>query len=174
MISVVPPMAEGLAAAFLVSVLTVFLLVQRESVRDRLLGLAGRRQLTATTRALEDTSRRVSREIQAVLELDAIEPPTVAPPEGVEVVPWSERPQLTRGLYEVYAEATADIPGNVEQVATYEEWLTLHMNCVPLLPPSAVRPTLPCSMHAHARTMFWCSRPSTPKLNGWAISSAIC
>ena len=78
--------------------------------------------------ALHRGFEEVSREIQAVLELDAIEPPTVAPPEGVEIVPWSERPQLTQGLYEVYAEASPDIPGNEEQLATYEEWLKLHMN----------------------------------------------
>jgi predicted PurR-regulated permease PerM len=59
--SVAGSAAEWLATALLVAVLTVFLLVQRESVRDRVLVLAGRRGLTATTRALEDASRRVSR-----------------------------------------------------------------------------------------------------------------
>ena len=55
------PAAEGLATALLVAVLTIFLLIQREGMRDRLLALAGRRQLTTTTRALEDAGRRVSR-----------------------------------------------------------------------------------------------------------------
>jgi mycothiol synthase len=69
----------------------------------------------------------VSREIQAILELDAIEPSTVVPPDGVAILPWSERPELAPGLYEVYAEATPDIPGNEEAVERYEDWLTLHM-----------------------------------------------
>src|SRR5207302_656770 len=78
--------------------------------------------------ALHRGFEEVSCEIQAVLKLDALEPPAVAPPEGVEILTWAERPELTRGLYEVYAEATPDIPGDEELLATYEEWLTLHMN----------------------------------------------
>jgi GNAT superfamily N-acetyltransferase len=70
----------------------------------------------------------VSREIQAILDLDADEPPDATPPAGVEIVPWSERPELVRGLYEVYCEATPDIPGNEEQIESYDEWLALHMN----------------------------------------------
>jgi GNAT superfamily N-acetyltransferase len=77
--------------------------------------------------ALHRGFREASREIKAILELDGLEPPTVAPPNGVEIVPWSERPELAPGLYEVYAEATPDIPGNEELVEPYEEWLTLHM-----------------------------------------------
>ena len=77
--------------------------------------------------ALHRGFEEVSREIQAVLDLDAIEPPAVAPPEGVELVTWAERPELARGLYEVYAEVLPDIPGDEEQLATYEEWLALHM-----------------------------------------------
>jgi mycothiol synthase len=78
--------------------------------------------------ALHRGFREVSREIKAILELDRLEPPAVAPPEGVEIVPWSERPELARGLYEVYAEATPDIPGNEEQVESYDDWLALHMH----------------------------------------------
>ncbi len=59
--TIVVPVVEVLATALLVTVLTVFMLVQRESVRDRFLTLAGRGQLTATTRALEDAGHRVSK-----------------------------------------------------------------------------------------------------------------
>jgi len=69
----------------------------------------------------------VSREIKAILELERLEPPAVTPPEGVEIVPWSERLELARGLYEVYEEATPDIPGNEELIEPYDEWLTIHM-----------------------------------------------
>jgi len=72
--------------------------------------------------------QEVSREISAVLDLDAIQPPAVTFPDGVAIVPWSERLELAPGLYAVYAEATPDSPGNEESVEPYEEWLALHMH----------------------------------------------
>src|SRR5207245_1878821 len=51
--AVVRPAVEVLANTFLVLVLTTFFLAQRESLRDRLLGLVGRTRLTGTARALE-------------------------------------------------------------------------------------------------------------------------
>jgi predicted PurR-regulated permease PerM/mRNA-degrading endonuclease toxin of MazEF toxin-antitoxin module len=59
--SLAQPVAEVGATLLLVAVLTVFMLVQRETTRDRLLGLARRRQLTMTTRALEAAAHRVGR-----------------------------------------------------------------------------------------------------------------
>ena len=47
--------------AFLVVVLTVFMLLQREDLRDRVIRLAGRDRLTTTTDALDDAAERVSR-----------------------------------------------------------------------------------------------------------------
>ena len=47
--------------AFIVTVFTVFMLVQREDVRDRLIRLVGRNRLTTTTKALDDAAERVSR-----------------------------------------------------------------------------------------------------------------
>ena len=55
------PLVTAAATALLVAVMTVFILVQRDTLRDRLIGLAGRGQLTSTTRALGDAARRVSR-----------------------------------------------------------------------------------------------------------------
>jgi predicted PurR-regulated permease PerM len=69
--TVAMPAAQLLASALLVTVLTLFLLVQRESVRDRLLSLAGRRGLTTTTRALDDASHRVSRYLLLQLSTNA-------------------------------------------------------------------------------------------------------
>ena len=57
--AVAQPVVEVLANTLLVLVLTTFFLAQRESLRDRLLGLVGRTRLTGTTRALEDAGRRV-------------------------------------------------------------------------------------------------------------------
>jgi GNAT superfamily N-acetyltransferase len=69
----------------------------------------------------------LSREIQAILDLDAAEPPRATPPAGVEIVAWSERPAATPGLYEVYCEASPDIPGDEGDLESYEDWLALHM-----------------------------------------------
>jgi mycothiol synthase len=77
--------------------------------------------------ALRRGFREISREIKAILELERIEPPAVAPPDGVVIVPWSERPELAPGLYEVYAEATPDIPGDETEIEPYDDWLSLHM-----------------------------------------------
>ena len=53
------PVVEILANTFLVFVLTIFFLAQRESLRARVIGLVGRTRLTGTTRALEDAGKRV-------------------------------------------------------------------------------------------------------------------
>lgn len=50
-----------LLTAGIVAIFTVFILVQREDLRDRLIRLAGEERLDATTKALDDTSRRISR-----------------------------------------------------------------------------------------------------------------
>lgn len=59
--SLARPLMEVVATLLLVAVLTVFMLVQRDTTRDRLLGLANRRQLTTTTRALDAAAHRVGR-----------------------------------------------------------------------------------------------------------------
>jgi GNAT superfamily N-acetyltransferase len=72
--------------------------------------------------------REVGRNSRLVLDLTAIEPPAVDPPEGVEIVSWAERPELGPGIYEVACEAYPDIPG--EEGTTmdpYETWLSKDM-----------------------------------------------
>jgi GNAT superfamily N-acetyltransferase len=69
-----------------------------------------------------------SRERGVSLDLTRIEPPTVTPPEGVEIATWAERPELSRGMYEVALEAEPDIPGADDtQVVPFEEWLAHDM-----------------------------------------------
>ncbi len=55
------PAAEGLGDAFLVLVLVVFMLIQRESLRNRLVRLVGRGRLIVTTQAFDEGAQRVSR-----------------------------------------------------------------------------------------------------------------
>ena len=57
----VGPMVERFASAGLVIVLVVFMLIQREDLRNRLIRLVGYGRLTFTTRALEEAGQRISR-----------------------------------------------------------------------------------------------------------------
>ena len=71
----------------------------------------------------------VGRNSTMVLDLTAIDEPEVAPPPGIEIVTWAERPELAPGMYEVAREAYPDIPGeeNVE-MEPFEQWLSIDMN----------------------------------------------
>jgi predicted PurR-regulated permease PerM len=53
-------MLEPLAAVGLVIVLVIFMLIQREDLRNRLIRLIGYGRLTVTTRALEEAGQRIS------------------------------------------------------------------------------------------------------------------
>jgi GNAT superfamily N-acetyltransferase len=64
------------------------------------------------------------REHGLVLDLMAMEAPAIDAPEGIELTTWAERPELARGLYEVFAEAIPDVPGEEgSAVRGFEEWL---------------------------------------------------
>src|SRR5215210_8132755 len=70
----------------------------------------------------------VGRNSRLVLDLTRIDAPDPAPPPGIEIVTWADRPQLAPGLYEVAREATPDIPGQEEDdIGTLEEWLERDM-----------------------------------------------
>jgi GNAT superfamily N-acetyltransferase len=59
-----------------------------------------------------------------VLELNGLEPPPIAPPDGVEITTWAERPDLARGIYDVAVEAAADVPGRGrDRAEPFEHWL---------------------------------------------------
>jgi len=63
-----------------------------------------------------------------VLDLTAVEAPTVEPPEGIEIVLWAERSELAPGMYEVAREAYPDVPGEEDAaLAPFEEWLSMDM-----------------------------------------------
>jgi ribosomal protein S18 acetylase RimI-like enzyme len=65
----------------------------------------------------------VERQKALALELDDLELPEPAPPEGVIIVTRAERPGLERAMYEVGVEAGRDIPGlDSEHTTTFEEW----------------------------------------------------
>jgi predicted PurR-regulated permease PerM len=69
--SALGPAVEPLATAGLVIVLLIYTLVERESVRDRLLRLVGHDHMTLTTKALDDAGHRISRYLLAQFALNA-------------------------------------------------------------------------------------------------------
>jgi mycothiol synthase len=72
--------------------------------------------------------REVGRNSLLALDLSAAEPPPADPPPGISIVPWADRPELARGMYEVAREATPDIPGNEDDdIGSFEEWLSRDM-----------------------------------------------
>jgi GNAT superfamily N-acetyltransferase len=78
----------------------------------------------AVARGFEETGR----EYGLVLDLTAVEAPQVAPPDGIDLISWAERPELAPGLYEVYVEALPDVPGEEDaEPETFDDWLERHM-----------------------------------------------
>jgi GNAT superfamily N-acetyltransferase len=72
--------------------------------------------------------REIGREGRLVLDLEAIEPPVVDPPDGIAIATWAERPGIEHGLYAVFVEASPDIPGGEEaEVPSFETWLSNDM-----------------------------------------------
>src|SRR5690606_31843796 len=59
--AVVGPLINPLATAGVVIVLVIFMLIQREDLRDRFIGLLGTQRLNVTTQALDDAGSRISR-----------------------------------------------------------------------------------------------------------------
>jgi predicted PurR-regulated permease PerM len=59
--NVLGPLLDPLATTGIVIVFVIFILLQREDLRDRLIRLAGPRDLHRTTEAIDDAARRVSR-----------------------------------------------------------------------------------------------------------------
>jgi GNAT superfamily N-acetyltransferase len=68
------------------------------------------------------------RESRLELDLGTIEPPNVAPPDGIEIVSWADRPELARAMYEVACEAYPDVPGDEgDLMEPFEDWLARDM-----------------------------------------------
>lgn len=75
--------------------------------------------------------REVGRNSTLVLDLADVEEPPVEPPDGIEIVSWSDRPELATGIYQVAREAYPDVPGEEgTDLGSYEEWLSRDMQGV--------------------------------------------
>ena len=69
--SIVGPLLQPLAMIGLVIVFVIMILLEREDLRDRVLRLAGRRDLHRTTVAMDDAARRISRYLLRQLVVNA-------------------------------------------------------------------------------------------------------
>ena len=69
--SVIGPLLQPLAMAGLVIVFVIMILLEREDLRDRVLRLAGRRDLHRTTVAMDDAASRISRYLLRQLVVNA-------------------------------------------------------------------------------------------------------
>jgi predicted PurR-regulated permease PerM len=65
------PLLQPLATGGLVIVFVIMILLEREDLRDRLLRLAGRRDLQRTTAAMDDAGQRISRYLLSQLLVNA-------------------------------------------------------------------------------------------------------
>lgn len=65
------PFAKPLGTALAVIVFTILMLLHRESMREKLIGLIGQRRINVTTQALDEASHRVSRYLFMQLVVNA-------------------------------------------------------------------------------------------------------
>ncbi len=65
--SYVGPVLGGFGTAAVIAILAIFILIEREDLRNRFIRLIGDRQLHSTTEALDDASTRVSRYLLMLL-----------------------------------------------------------------------------------------------------------
>ena len=70
--SIIGPLIDPLATSGLVIIFAIFILLQREDMRDRVIRLIGTRDLQRTTQALTDAARRVSRFLVAQTIVNAL------------------------------------------------------------------------------------------------------
>src|SRR5207237_10595266 len=69
--TVIEPLLRPLATSGLVILFVILILLDREDLRDRLLRLAGRRDLQRTTAAMDDAARRISQYLRSQLIVNA-------------------------------------------------------------------------------------------------------
>ncbi|HEY3319264.1 MAG TPA: AI-2E family transporter [Planctomycetota bacterium] len=70
--NVIAPLFSPLGKVLIVVVLVVFMLIEREELRDRLIRLAGITHMNVTTQALDDAAERVSRYLLMQLAINAV------------------------------------------------------------------------------------------------------
>jgi GNAT superfamily N-acetyltransferase len=103
----------------------------------------------------------VGRNSMLVLDLRAIEPPAVVPPQGIEIVTWAERTGVEREMYAVAREAYPDVPGEEEaEVAPFEEWLSMDMQGASDRPEATFLALADGEVVAYAKLALSLARPA--------------
>jgi len=115
--------------------------------------------------------REDRREKGVALLLAEIEAPAVEPPDGIEIVSWAERPELSRGIYEVALEASPDVPGWEDEIMEpFEKWLASSSRAPARHPSPTACSRRCCSPTSSARRS---ARPSSVTAAGGSCSTRI-
>jgi GNAT superfamily N-acetyltransferase len=70
----------------------------------------------------------VGRNSLLVLDLTETDDPEPAPPAGIEIVSWADRPELAQGTHETALQAYPDVPGEENTVVpAFQQWLSMDM-----------------------------------------------
>ena len=80
--------------------------------------------------ALRHGFTEVGRETGLALELHGLDPPKIAPPDGVEIASLAERPEAEPQIFDIAVESYPDIPGDEQEYVfgDPEEWLRHHLH----------------------------------------------
>jgi GNAT superfamily N-acetyltransferase len=112
----------------------------------------------------------VERTPRMVLDLGAIKEGQHVAPAGVEIASWAGRPELNRGLYDVAAEAYADVPGAEEdEMETFEDWLAHDMNGAGSLPEATFVAIAGDEVVGYAKLSQTAARPAVAKHDMTAV-----
>ncbi len=122
----IAPTFERLASGGLAIVLVIFMLIQREDLRNRLIRLVGYGRLTTTTRALEEASQRISRYLLMQSIINVFFGVTVAIALGLIGLPyallWGFLAAMLRFIPYVGPWAAAIMPSALSMIV-FEGWL---------------------------------------------------
>ncbi len=121
----VGPLVRPLVTAAIVVVFVVFILVQREDLRDRIIRLVGSRQITVTTEAFDEAASRVSRYLVAHIVLNGSYGAAVAFGLGLIGVPnallWGLLAALLRFIPYIGPWVAALLPVTLS-LAVFDHW----------------------------------------------------
>jgi predicted PurR-regulated permease PerM len=119
---------EALLQIGVVLILVIFILLNREDLRNRFIRLSGTKSLTSTTKALDDAEQRISRYLVAQLIINASYGFTVAVGLAVIGIPyamlWGFLTAVLRYIPYIGPWLGAAFP-IVMAVAVFEEWMPL-------------------------------------------------
>ena len=112
----------------------------------------------ATRRGFQE----IERNRRMILDLTALEPSPVDPPDGVDIVTWAERVDLAPGIYEVACEAFPDIPGAEDELMEpFEDWLAHQMQGSADLPEATFLALAGTEVVGYSKFSLTAAQPTT-------------